>query len=256
MARRKRKTPKSNASDAGDPTAEAALSESDSDKKAAAPKSALEKLRDAFSQMVGSSSKKSQHSENTAEDDTESEDSVTEFDPCPVTPTSILEAMLFVGHPNNEPLASKEAASLMRGVSSREISGLVKKLNASYQASGSPYTIVRENKGYRMTLHADFDRLLHKFYGRVKEAKLSKAAVEVLAIIAYNQPATADTVNDLRGSQSGSFLSQLVRRGLLKLERPKEPPRKPIYSTTDRFLKVFNLTDLEDLPRSEQLDER
>ena len=76
----------------------------------------------------------------------------------------------------------------------------------------------------------------HKFYGRVKEARLSQAAVEVLAVVAYRQPLTRDEIDALRGRPSGGLLAQLVRRQLLRIERPEDRPRQPKYLTTDRFL--------------------
>jgi segregation and condensation protein B len=92
-----------------------------------------------------------------------------------------------------------------------------------------------------------------KFYGRVKEARLSAAAIEVLSVLAYNQPATAEQLNEIRGSACGAALSTLVRRKLVQVERPSDKD-EPLYSTTDRFLKLFGLENLAELPRSEELE--
>ena len=92
-----------------------------------------------------------------------------------------------------------------------------------------------------------------KFYGRVKEARLSPAAIEVLSVLAYNQPATVEQLNELRGSACGAALSTLVRRKLVHVERPAEGG-EPLYSTTERFLKLFGLENLGELPRSEELE--
>jgi len=175
---------------------------------------------------------------------------------CEVTPRSILEAMLFVGSSDNQPLAVERMAGLMRGVRPAEIEELVRELNVQYAASGCPYEIRGEGAGYRMALREEYTRVRDKFYGRVRQARLSPAAVEVLSIIAYNGPQTGDDVARLRGTPSGAILSQLVRRQLLALERPEASPRRARYRTTQRFLDLFGLASLDDLPHSQELDRK
>jgi segregation and condensation protein B len=174
---------------------------------------------------------------------------------CEVTPRSILEAMLFVGSPQNEPLPSKRVAELMRGVRASEIDALVGELNATYESRNCPYTIVQEGGGYRLLLRSEFARLRDKFHGKVRRARLSQAAIEVLAAVAYNEPIPADEVTRLRGTASGHVLTNLVRRQLLRLDRPAEGPRRVVYYTTPRFLELFGLDSLTDLPRSGELEQ-
>ncbi len=168
--------------------------------------------------------------------------------PCPITPASVLEAMLFVGNRDGSPLAPARAAELMRGVSAGEIAGLVDELNAYYEADGRPYTIVSEGSGYRLKLRPEFAPLRDRFYGKLREARLSQAAVDILAIVAYQQPLSAEQINKLRGKPSGHVLSQLVHRQLLRIERAG-PRRTAQYYTTERFLRLFGLESLDDLPR-------
>jgi len=175
---------------------------------------------------------------------------------CEVTPRSILEAMLFVGSPDNQPLAVERMAGLMRGVRPAEIEELVRELNEHYTASGCPYEVRSEGAGYRMALRDEYARIREKFYGRVRQARLSPAAVEVLSIVAYKGPQTSDEVAKLRGTPSGAILSQLVRRQLLALERPDATPRRAHYRTTQRFLDLFGLSSLDDLPHSQELDRK
>jgi segregation and condensation protein B len=176
-------------------------------------------------------------------------------DACEVTPRSILEAMLFVGSPQNEPLTSKQVASLMRGVRAAEIDALVRELNQAYQSRNCPYTIVAEGAGYRLGLREEYARVRDKFYGRARQARLSQAAIEVLAAVAYHGPITGDEVSRMRGTGCGHILAQLVRRQLLRLERTEGEPRRARYVTTERFLALFGLANLEDLPRSHDLEE-
>jgi segregation and condensation protein B len=166
-----------------------------------------------------------------------------------VTPLTILESMLFVGHPLGEPLTSEHIAGLMRGVRPAEIDELVQELNDAYERDGSVYHIASRGAGYRLELRAEWGPIRDRFYGRVKEARLSQSAVDVLAVVAYQQPVTAEEVERLRGKPSGGVLSQLVRRDLLRVDRPA-PKTPPQYTTTPRFLDLFGLDDLADLPQS------
>ena len=189
-------------------------------------------------------------SERAVELDTRGDDD----DSCILSPMTILEAMLFVGNRENEPLSSQRAAELMRGVTAREILDLINDLNQRYLANGCPYSIVGEGAGYRMALRRDFNPVRNRFYGRIREARLSQAAKEVLAIVAYRQPLTSEQMTTLRGTPSGHLLTQLVRRRLLQAERQPGKGRTMFYRTSDRFLQLFGLANLDDLPRSEELD--
>jgi segregation and condensation protein B len=172
-------------------------------------------------------------------------------DACPISPLSILEAMLFVGNCDNKPLSTQKAAELMRDVAAEEIPTLIEELNQRYAAASCPYQIVGQCDGYRFTLRKSYSALINKFYGRIREARLSQAAIDVLAIVAYQQPLTGERVSRLRSKPSSHILAQLVRRGLLRIERPDSKRRTPHYYTTERFLRLFNLQSLDDLPRSE-----
>ncbi len=173
---------------------------------------------------------------------------------CEISPRTILEAMLFVGTPDNRPLAAQQVAAMMRGVRPAEIDELVRELNESYLKAGCPYTIIAEGVGYRMVLRSDFAAVGERLYNRVRTARLSPAAVEVLAAVAYNEPLTGEQVAQMRGVASGSILAQLVRRQLLKLERPEDRSQRARYFVTPRFLSLFGLSSLEDLPRSEEMN--
>lgn len=222
----------------------------------------LEDLARAFAEATGQP-----FSESPPEDETPGGESVTEeIEPAvvpdavsgsedhdlPPTPKSVLEALLFVGHPHNQPLSPAEATEIMRGVQLEEIAHLVTELNSSYEATGRPYRIVFEQGGYRMKLLPEFDELREGFFGKVRHVRLSQQALEVLAIVAYKQPITVKEVNRMRGRPSGALLAQLVRRDLLTVSLVDEVGEKkatPKYRTTQRFLEVFGLESLEDLPQ-------
>jgi segregation and condensation protein B len=173
---------------------------------------------------------------------------------CEVNPRSVVEAILFVGRPDNRPMSARELAAAMRGVSPSEVETVVRELNRLYDADEAPYRIEESHAGYRLALRKEFERMRDKFYGRAREAKLSPAALELLSIIAYNQPITAEEISQLRGSPNGAALSTLVRRRLVQIDRPTDKRGKPTYSTTDRFLRLFGLESLAALPQSEELE--
>jgi segregation and condensation protein B len=174
---------------------------------------------------------------------------------CEITPKSILEAILFVGHPSGEPLTSQQISGLMRGVIPSEVDDLVDQLNAAYASEGAVYAIQNVGPGYRLQLREEYAGLRDKFLGRVKEARLSQATVDILAIVAYKQPIAQAEVDRLRGKPSGGLLSQLVRRDLLQVEHAGRKGAKSVYTTTSRFLDLFGLDSLADLPRNQE-DER
>jgi len=172
-----------------------------------------------------------------------------------VSPRTILEAMLFVGNQEGEPLSATKAAELMRGVEPGEVIDLVDELNGRYSANGCPYEIISEGSGYRLVSRKAYYPLRNRFYGRIRKARLSQAAIDVLSIVVYQQPLTAEQVSRMRGKPGGHVLAQLVHRELLRIERrPVEGKKRRVahYFTTDRFLEVFGLERLEDLPQTDE----
>lgn len=177
-------------------------------------------------------------------------------DACEINPLSILDALLFVGDAGGNPLSAERLAAAMRGVEPAEIHDLVRELNRRYAAVGNPYEVVDEGAGYQLSLRAEHARLREKFYGRVRQVRLSQAAVDVLSLVAYHEPVSREDVNRLRGKGSGALLTQLVRRQLLRVERPESQPRTVFYRTTRRFLELFGLTSLAELPTAADLEQR
>ncbi len=185
-------------------------------------------------------------------DDAKSVDDLAETDDsCEVSPKSILEAILFVGAPPDvEALTTRQIASWIRDVSPREIAQLVKELNGQYQEEGAAYRIETAGERVQMVLAVPFHSLREGFYGEVRTVRLSQQAIDVLAIVAWQQPITREQVSELRFRDCGGILSQLVRRGLLSVEPGEGNTKSRLYRTTDRFLELFGLESLEDLPQS------
>lgn len=174
-----------------------------------------------------------------------------------VTPEAIIEGALFVGHPENLSFTEQRLASLMRDVTPEEVVQLIDQLNVSYREAGQALRIVQDDQGYRLSTAPELDSLRQQFLGKVRETRLSQLAVEVLALVAYQPGVTAQTVRDQRGRDCGSILNQLVRRRLLEIKRePGEPGGRPVqtYYPTERFLALFHLESLDDLPQVDSFD--
>jgi segregation and condensation protein B len=180
-----------------------------------------------------------------------------------ISPRMIIEAMLFVGEDDSQAdetkitggLTSQELSSHIRNVSPAEVDEHVRQLNQQYRKETCPYEIVALAGGYRMQLHENYSHVRDRFRSPGRAIKLSPVAMEILAVVAYQQPVTAEQIQKLRGPRSRAVLNQLVNRQLLQLERREDTPRKPWYRTTDRFIRLFQLESLDDLPRSEDLDD-
>lgn len=163
----------------------------------------------------------------------------------PPAPIQIVEAMLFVGGP---PLTPEKVCSAIRGLTVERIRELIDELARKYRRQHRPYTIQPQGDGFALVVKPQYRALRERLYGGPKEARLSQPALDALSLIAYRQPLTTADVESLRGAESAGVVRQLVRLGLIAaVERGGSEGTK--YGTTPRFLELFGLTSLDDLPR-------
>ncbi len=163
----------------------------------------------------------------------------------------IVEALLFVG---GAPLTAARAGETIRGLTESDFSEVITSLNAEYRAQGRPYLIQAQGAGHVMALRPRFQGVMERLYGGQRAARLSAASIDVLALVAYRQPATKQEIDTLRGTDCGSLLRQLVRRGLIAVvQRADAHGREVSYATTARFLELFKLRSLDDLPQTQDL---
>jgi len=173
---------------------------------------------------------------------------------CRVSPESILEAILFVGLPGGEAITSRKVAGLMRGVRPQEIDELAVGLRQRYRANNCPYEVVAKDAGWVMRLRPEFARFGTVVEARTRSVRLDAAALDVLALVAWNQPVKRDRVVELGCDASPSVWRQLVRRGLLELVPDASAGDdhaatvEPSYRTTRKFLECFRLGSIDDLP--------
>jgi segregation and condensation protein B len=169
-----------------------------------------------------------------------------------VLPRQVVEALLFVG---GQALTGKRLADLLGdGFAAEHVEEMIAGLNEQYTRENRPYEVRLSEGGYRMVLRAEFERVRHRVYGLgPKDVKLSQDALEVLALVAYQQPVTRVDVEATGKPNAAALLRQLLRRELIRLERGDGSADDVRYFTTSRFLQLFGLASLDDLPRAEDV---
>ena len=174
------------------------------------------------------------------------EDGIRDED-CRVSPASILEALLFVGLAGGEPLSSQVVAGLMRGVRPQEIDDLAANLERRYRADNCPYEVASCGGGWVLRLrpeHAQFGAVLEQ---RNRLVRLDAESLDALAVVAWHQPLPRGRLVEFGCDARPATLRALVRRGLLAIEKPADGG-EPAYVTTRKFLEIFKLESLADLP--------
>lgn len=174
--------------------------------------------------------------------------------PAEVTVLRALEALLFVGGVTLTP--QRVSAVLGLTGESRSVADLVEELNQRFAADGRPYEVQFSQGGYHLELRPEYERLRRKVYGiGPREVKLTQESLEILALVAYRQPLTGDELERCGKGPAAGLLRQLIRRDLVAVERyAREDGTKDVrYTTTPRFLDLFGLGNLRDLPQPEDL---
>lgn len=164
----------------------------------------------------------------------------------------VIEAALFVG---GEPLTSKRLCYMLKGDYDLDaIEQAIDELNRRYIDENRPYEIRLGEGGYRIVLREEFDSVRNRVFGiGPREVKLSQDVLEVLALVAYRQPVTQQEIEALGKTSPGGALRQLLRRQLISLERDEQDRKRVTYSTTARFLSVFGIGSIDELPQADEL---
>lgn len=169
----------------------------------------------------------------------------------PAVDLNVLEALLFSTH---HPLTTQRLADLMELPKQPPLRKAIKALNVAYEGSGRSFRIEQVAGGYQMLTLPEHGETLKKLHQKEIDTKLSKSAVETLAIIAYKQPILRADVEAIRGVMCGETIRSLMEKHLVRIGGRAELPGRPIlYGTTKRFLELFGLNTLKDLPQAEEL---
>lgn len=158
---------------------------------------------------------------------------------------SILEAILFAcGEP-----VELEKLSLASGIEEETVTKLIQLLIDRYTETESALTIIKLNKAYQIATRSEYSDYIKCAMETKRVTPLSPAAMEVLTIIAYNQPVTKGFVEHVRGTDSSSVVNSLIEKNLLEEAGRLDVPGRPLaYKTTNTFLRCFQLSSLDDLP--------
>ena len=158
-----------------------------------------------------------------------------------------LEAILLSTH---HPLTAGRLAELLDLDSTKPIRKAIKALNTDYHATGRSFRIDQVAGGFQILTLPDLGEYVKKLHQKEGDAKLTKAALETLAIIAYKQPILRAEVEAIRGVACGETIRSLMEKHLVKIAgRAEEPGRPILYGTTKRFLELFGLNSLKELPQ-------
>lgn len=165
---------------------------------------------------------------------------------------SVLESLLFVA---DGPLTVQRCAEVLEGVDKETIQALLQEMQSDLEAPSRGLQLVEVAGGYQLRtakVNADW---VKKFLGG-RPARMGRATLETLAIIAYRQPITKAEIEAIRGVDVDGVITTLLERDLIRAVARKDVPGRPfLYGTTAEFLQLFNLKDLTELPTLKETDE-
>src|SRR5690349_1150123 len=162
-----------------------------------------------------------------------------------------LEAILLLAR---EPLTSRKLSQYANLADGTQARTLVRRLNEQYDAAGRAFRIEHVAGGYQLLTRRKFAPWLRRLSHVPGETRLSAPALETLAVIAYRQPVLRSAIEAIRGVNCGEVLRQLMERDLVRIGSRSEDLGRPyLYATTKRFLELFGLNTIDELPRGQEL---
>lgn len=165
----------------------------------------------------------------------------------------IIEALLFT---SEKPITVDQIKEVLDEVDSKDIRAIILELKSEYETLGRSFKIYEVAGGFQMVTEPAFAEYLKRFYKAKSKDKLTKPALETLAIIAYRQPITRADIEDIRGVNVDGVVKTLADRLLIKIAGRKDAPGRPIlYGTTKEFLERFGLSSLSELPKLSEFTE-
>ena len=173
---------------------------------------------------------------------------------------SIIEALIFS---SDEPISENEIIRAIKGIDGEDteitfedISESIETLNNSYEENGRSFKIKKIANGYIFATTEIFAKYVGYLSSEKSKRRLSQAALETLAIIAYKQPITKPELEQIRGVNSDYILTTLLEKNLITITGRAETIGRPLlYGTTTEFLKYFGLYNLSDLPKPREIEE-
>lgn len=168
-----------------------------------------------------------------------------------ITTLQVVEALLFA---SDAPMTPQKIVAILGVGSAREVRDHIDALNARYEQAGAAFRVEKLAGGYQMLTLPVYNTWLRRLKQSRQDSKLSGAALETLAVVAYKQPVVRAQIEALRGVSAGEMLNRLRELGLIKIVgRAEDVGRPMLYGTTRKFLEVFGLASLDELPEVEEL---
>ena len=166
--------------------------------------------------------------------------------------TALIETILFL---ESDPVAPKVLAQKAQ-LSEEVTEKCIEHLKEKYSAEDSGIELEMITGGWCLTPKKEYWDVLKEFYGSKREGRLSKSAMETLAIIAYSQPITRAEIEQIRGVGVDNMIRLLIDRNLIKEVGKKEAPGRPtLFGTTKEFLRLFQLNSISELPKLDEDDQ-
>ena len=165
----------------------------------------------------------------------------------------ILESLLFV---SEIPLTTKKIASFVKDASLEEVQQALASLQEEINGMDRSFQVIQIAEGFQLVTRPEFHKWAKELYKVISKTRLSKAALEALAIIAYKQPVTRAEVEAIRGVEVSNLIQSLLEKKMIRILGRAETPGRPLlYATTHEFLIHFGLKDLSDLPKISEIQE-
>jgi len=163
----------------------------------------------------------------------------------------IIEALLFA---SDIPVEAETLTGIVEDMTDKELLDIIDRLNREYEETGRTFRIVEVAGGFQFETLSGYGVFVEKLFKTKTRPRLSRAALETLAIVAYKQPISRVEIDALRGVDSDASVRTLVNRELIEVVGRGETVGKPLlYGTTREFLRYFGLNDIEDLPGADEL---
>jgi segregation and condensation protein B len=165
----------------------------------------------------------------------------------------VLESLLFV---SEIPLTPKKITSFVKETTPEEIQQALAALQAEINGLDRSFQVIQIAEGFQLVTRPEFHKWAKELYKVISKTRLSKAALEALAIIAYKQPVTRAEVEAIRGVEVSNLIQSLLEKKMIRILGRAETPGRPLlYATTHEFLIHFGLKDLSDLPKISEIQE-
>ena len=165
----------------------------------------------------------------------------------------IIESIIFV---SDTPVTLNELAGLFNDIERKEVREAINNLEKKWEELNRSFTLQNIAGGYQFRTKSEYSEYIIEFNKKIKKFRLSRAALEVLAIVAYKQPITKVEIEQIRGVDCSGVVNMLLDKTFLQIKGRKDVPGKPfLYGTTEIFLETFSLNSLKDLPTLKEIEQ-